>query len=66
MLSLTLAVPLASLLPKPEQAAVGPRRSTNLEASSWAEAIEEMRRRFPDLAVSTLAPAPARSQECFA
>ena len=50
MLSLTLAVPLASLLPKPEQAAVGPRRSTNLEANSWAEAIEEMRCRFPDLA----------------
>ena len=55
MLSFTLAVPLASLLPKPEQAAVGPRRSTNLEASSWAEAIAEMRCRFPTLAERVLA-----------
>jgi hypothetical protein len=54
MLSLTLAVPLASLLPKREQAAVGPHYSTELEANSWAEAIVEMRRRFPDLAARVL------------
>jgi hypothetical protein len=54
MLSLTLAMPLASLLPKREQAAVGPRYSTKLEASSWAEAIVELRRRFPDLAARVL------------
>ena len=50
MLSLTLAVPLASLLPEREQAATGRRYCTELEANSWAEAITEMRRRFPTLA----------------
>jgi molybdopterin converting factor small subunit len=55
MLNLTLAVPLASLLPKQEQAAMGTRHSTNLEASSWAEAIAEMRCRFPTLAERVLA-----------
>jgi molybdopterin converting factor small subunit len=50
MLSLTLAVPLAALLPEREQAVTGRRYSTKLEASSWAEVITEMRRRFPTLA----------------
>jgi sulfur carrier protein ThiS len=55
MLNLTLAVPLASLLPKQEQVAVGTRHSTNLRANSWAEAILEMRCRFPILAERVLA-----------
>ena len=55
MLSLTLSVPLAALVPKREQAGAGTRYTTSLEASSWAEAIAEIRRRFPVLAERVLA-----------
>jgi hypothetical protein len=55
MLNLTLAAPLASLLPKQEQAALGTRHSTNLQANSWSEAIDEMHCRFPVLADRVLA-----------
>jgi molybdopterin converting factor small subunit len=54
MLSLTLSVPLAALVPKRE-AGAGTRYTTSLEASSWAEAIVEIRRRFPVLAERVLA-----------
>jgi hypothetical protein len=54
MLSMTLAVPLAALLPEREQATAGRSHSTKLEASSWPGAIAEMRRRFPVLAERVL------------
>lgn len=55
MLSLTLAVPLAALLPEQEHGTAGRRCSTSLDASSWAEAVMEIRRRFPALAERVLA-----------
>jgi hypothetical protein len=54
MLNMTLAVPLASLLPEREQVTAGRRYSTKLEASSWDGVIAEMRRRFPILAERVL------------
>jgi hypothetical protein len=54
MVKLTLPSPLLTLVPADERGhACGPR-STMLEARSWADAVAEIRTRFPQLAARVL------------
>jgi sulfur carrier protein ThiS len=50
MVKLTLPSPLLTLVPADERS----QRSTMLEARSWADAIAEIRTRFPQLAARVL------------
>lgn len=50
MIRLSLSSPLFALVPKHERPSSGRARSVELAASSWAEVVDEVRARYPDLA----------------
>ena len=62
MVTLTLSASLFALLPDPEQHVAERRRSVRLNATSWEDAVLEIRRRFASLAarVFTESGVPAR------
>lgn len=50
MIRISLSSPLFALVPAEERPTNGRGRSIELAASSWPEVVEEVGRRFPDLA----------------
>lgn len=50
MIRLSLSAPLFALVPPEERPVNGRGRWVELAATSWPEVVEEVRRRFPDLA----------------
>jgi sulfur carrier protein ThiS len=50
MIRLSLSSPLFALVPPEERPANGRGRAVELEATSWPEVVEEVHRRFPDVA----------------
>jgi molybdopterin converting factor small subunit len=55
MIRLALAAPLFDLLPEDERSGSLRQRSLVLEAESWGDVVEEVRRRCPVLAKKVLA-----------
>ena len=50
MIRLSLSSPLFALVPAEDRPVNGRGRRVELTAASWPEVVEEVRRRFPDLA----------------
>ena len=50
MITLTLPAPLAALLPEENSSGARRPRAVTLDADSWADAVQEIRARYPLLA----------------
>jgi hypothetical protein len=56
MIKLTLSAPMFALLPEDERTSAIAPRGVALQGGSWPDVVQEIRRRFPDLADRVLTP----------